>query len=96
MIPTPTRLAELLRRRTPPTAEPKPDPAPGPDDAPVTVPEPPTEPAQPPRITPRTWLDATLSEMDVYRESVVLDELAKLTDRLGPREAAMRLFGGHR
>lgn len=91
MIPTPVWLAEFLGRRTPP-AEPKPDPAPA-------VPEP--VPAQTIRVSPpietrlpRTWVNAELSETEVHREALVLDQLADLTHQHGPREAAMKLFGG--
>lgn len=89
---TPDRLAHLLGRRTP--TEPKPDPAPA-------VPEP--APAQTIRVSPppetrlpRTWVNAELTETEVHREALVLDELADLTHRHGPQEAAMRLFGGCR
>lgn len=52
-----------------------------------------------PSETPRrySWEGAKLTEADVYRESVVLDELADLTARRDdPKAAALELFGNHR
>lgn len=50
----------------------------------------------PPETWPRrSWLNAELTESDVYREDVVLERLAELTNQCNdPRKAAMRMFGG--
>jgi hypothetical protein len=64
-------------------------------DEPATTVAPPARP--PTEIQPRrTWVDAAFTETDVYREAVTLDEPAAPTDRYGPQEAALRLFGGQR
>jgi hypothetical protein len=107
VIPTPAWLARRLRSDQP-TPEPKPalgledarplleKPAPGRIGRIETPPEP-IRVSPPPEIRPRrTWINAELTGMDIDREAVVLERLAELTDRYGPREAAMRLFGGQR
>lgn len=107
MIPTPAILARLRRRMPAVSVEPKPiiDPQPAVQPEPATVEE--AAPVrvipvvmmasnEPPRLPPRTWVNATFTEADEEREAAVLSQLARLTDRYGPRGAALRLFGGHR
>lgn len=109
MIPTPAWLDQILsRRRTPlAPAEPKlasdpepvaqPEPVVAEEAAPVRViPVVTMASNEPPRLPPRTWVNATFTEADEEREAAVLARLAHLTDRYGPRGAALRLFGGHR
>lgn len=98
-------LRSLRREETaselPPGLKPGREPAPAPPAAPPPLPARTirlltSPPGEPPQAPARTWLNAKLGEMDVHREALILDQLAELTDRHGPYEAALRLFGGRR
>jgi hypothetical protein len=45
--------------------------------------------------SPRTWMNARLTEREAFREKRVLAELADLTDVVGPLAAAQAKFAPH-
>lgn len=70
-------------------------PAPKPPE-PSPAPEPAPRPVGPAWPSPRTWLNATVTEIDRAREDRQLARLAALTDQLGsPLAAAQHLYAPH-